>query len=87
MADQTEEQLGHTYRIVPHKKNKGTQFTTVTNFVRFEVLTAASMMFTTVFWVVLPCQMIILHGSTSKKTVLNSNLTGKSYPATCHEGA
>jgi hypothetical protein len=41
--------------------------------VRFQVLTAASMMFRIVFWDVLPCKMaIILHGSTSQKTILNS---------------
>jgi hypothetical protein len=40
-------------------------------FVRFQVLTAASMMFRIVFWDVLPCKMIILHGSTSQKTILN----------------
>jgi hypothetical protein len=28
-------------------------------FVRFQVLTAASMMFRVVFWVVLPCKMIV----------------------------
>jgi hypothetical protein len=62
--------------------------------VRFQVLTAASMMFRIVLWDVLPCKMIvdrrfrgayclhhqgplkrrstiILHGSTSQKTVLN----------------
>jgi hypothetical protein len=49
-------------------------------FVRFQVLTAASMMFRVVFWVILPCKMIvdrrfrgayILHGSISQKTTLN----------------
>jgi hypothetical protein len=44
-------------------------------FVRFQVLTAASMMFRTVFWVILPCRMIvdpiILHSSITQKTVLN----------------
>jgi hypothetical protein len=55
--------------------------------VRFQVLTAASMMFRIVFWDVLPCKThpwwwrqyaplkrrstIILHGSTSQKTILN----------------
>jgi hypothetical protein len=40
---------------------------------RFQVLTAASMMFRAVFWVVLPCKMmmIILHGSIAQKTALN----------------
>jgi hypothetical protein len=55
---------------------------------RFQVLMAASMMFSVVFWDVLPCKMIvdrrfrgayslkrrstiILHGSTSQKTILN----------------
>jgi hypothetical protein len=38
--------------------------------VRFQVLTAASMMFKAVFWVVLPCKMI-LHGSATQKTALN----------------
>jgi hypothetical protein len=38
--------------------------------VRFQVLTAASMMFRAVFWVVLQCK-IILHGSTTQKTALN----------------
>jgi hypothetical protein len=28
-------------------------------FMRFQVLTAASMMFRAVFWVVLPCKMIV----------------------------
>jgi hypothetical protein len=52
-------------------------------FVRFQVLTAASMMFRIVFWDVLPYwwwrqyaplkrrSTIILHGSTSQKTILN----------------
>jgi hypothetical protein len=58
--------------------------------VRFQVLTAASMMFRIVFWDVLPCKIfvdrrwwrqyaplkrrstIILHGSTSQKTILNN---------------
>jgi hypothetical protein len=43
--------------------------------VRFQVLTAASMMFRIVFWDVLPCKRrstIILHGSTSQKTILNN---------------
>jgi hypothetical protein len=40
--------------------------------VRFQVLTAASMMFRAVFWVVLPCKLTInLHGSTTQKTALN----------------
>jgi hypothetical protein len=38
-------------------------------FVRFQVLTAASMMFRAVFWVILP---IILHGSIPQKTALNN---------------
>jgi hypothetical protein len=37
-------------------------------FVRFQVLTAASMMFRIVFWDVLP---VILHDSTFQKTILN----------------
>jgi len=60
------------------------------NYVRFQVLTAASMKFRIVFWDVLPCKIIvdrrfrwrqyvplkrrstiILHGSTSQKTILN----------------
>jgi hypothetical protein len=41
-------------------------------YVRFQVLTAASMMFRAVFWVILPCRMtIILHGSITQKTALN----------------
>jgi hypothetical protein len=32
------------------------------------------MMFRIVFWDVLPCKMIILHGSTSQKTVLNKTM-------------
>jgi hypothetical protein len=58
-------------------------------YVRFQVLTAASMKFRIVFWDVLPCKIIvdrvfrgtcclhhqgstiILHGSTSQKTILN----------------
>jgi hypothetical protein len=31
------------------------------NFVRFQVLTAASIMFRAVFWVILPCKMIDNH--------------------------
>jgi hypothetical protein len=29
------------------------------NYLRFQVLTAASMMFRAVFWVILPCKMIV----------------------------
>jgi hypothetical protein len=55
--------------------------------VRFQVLTAASMMFRIVFWDVLPCKIVVdrrfrgtyclhrsttvLHGSTSQKIILN----------------
>jgi hypothetical protein len=39
---------------------------------KFQVLTAASMMFRAVFWIVLPSK-IILHGSTTQKTALNTN--------------
>jgi hypothetical protein len=44
--------------------------TKIPSVVRFQVLTAASMMFRAVFWVVLPST-IILHGSTTQKTALN----------------
>jgi hypothetical protein len=44
--------------------------------VRFQVLTAASMMFRAVFWDILPCKMIVDHftrqyGSITQKTALN----------------
>jgi hypothetical protein len=39
-------------------------------FVRFQVLTAASMMFRVVFWDILSST-IILHGSITQKTTLN----------------
>jgi hypothetical protein len=38
--------------------------------VRFQVLTAASMMFRAVVWVILPCKMI--DGSLTQKTALNN---------------
>jgi hypothetical protein len=31
----------------------------ITEVVRFQVLTAASMMFRAVFWVIMPCRMIV----------------------------
>jgi hypothetical protein len=42
--------------------------------VRFQVLTAASMMFRAVFWDIIPLKRrstIILHGSITQKTALN----------------
>jgi hypothetical protein len=42
---------------------------TTMEYVRFQVLTAASMKFRIVFWDVL-----ILHGSTSQKTILNDGI-------------
>jgi hypothetical protein len=78
--------------------NKPWDSINVVGFVRFQVLTAASMKFRSVFWDVLPCKIIvdrrfrgtnclnhhsslmmqagrrstiILHGSTSQKTILN----------------
>jgi hypothetical protein len=41
-------------------------------YMRFQVLTAASMMFRAVFWVVLPCKMIV--DSTTQKTALNTTV-------------
>jgi len=39
--------------------NKMKTFINLEEHVRFQVLTAASMMFRAVFWVVLPCKMIV----------------------------
>jgi hypothetical protein len=52
------------------------QCETVHTHVRFQVLTAAGMMFRIVFWDILPLKRrstIILHGSISQKTILNIN--------------
>jgi hypothetical protein len=38
---------------------KGSFLSKEANYVRFQVLTAASMMFRAVFWVILPCEMIV----------------------------
>jgi hypothetical protein len=55
-------------RIISNRKLKDT-----VDCVRFQVLTAASMMFRVVFWVILPCKMIVdRRFSITQKTTMNT---------------
>jgi hypothetical protein len=44
------------------------------DFVRFQVLTAASMMFRAVFWVILPCKMIVDPEDSSEHRIKETSL-------------
>jgi hypothetical protein len=57
-----------TTRLHDNRRNVAVEWLTL---VRFQVLTAASMMFRAVFWVILPCKMMMEAVRTSETSVDN----------------
>jgi hypothetical protein len=54
--------------------------TNTEQYVRFQVLTAASMMFRIVFWDVLPCKMIMMEAVRTSETSVDNHFTRQYIP-------
>jgi hypothetical protein len=73
MAHRTQQVTEDKYR--QQKLHSRFAYKDVIQYVRFQVLTAASMMFRAVFWVVLPCKMIMMEAVRTSETSVDNHFT------------